>query len=372
MTNQILKTLVFAVLLFNYSVGTAQDIALDWAKGMGGTDYDYGKSITTDASGNVYTTGYFQGTANFDPSGGTYNLTSAGDYDIFIQKIDASGNLVWAKKMGGASADKGISLSIDAFGNVYTTGCFAETADFDPSTGTYNLTSAGSYDIFIQKLDADGNFVWAKAMGGTYADLGKSITTDASGNVYTTGYFYGTADFDPSGDTYNLTSAGQSDIFIQKLDADGNFVWAKRMGGASYDYGFSITTDASGNVYTTGYFEGTADFEPSAGTSNLTSAGGGNIFVAKYAQTNVGISDWSASSISIYPNPVNDKLSIVNNQLAIKNVEITDLAGKTMVSRQISDNNSNIEIDLSDLNHGMYVVLIRTDKELFTAKIVKE
>jgi len=345
-----------------------------WAKAMGGTSTDTGYSITTDASGNVYTTGFFQGTADFDPSAGTTNLTSAGSSDIFIQKLDASGTLIWAKRMGGTSFDYGNSITTDASGNVYTTGYFKETADFDPSSGTTDLTSAGSYDIFIQKLDASGDFVWAKAMGGTSTDIGYSITTDASGNVYTTGFFQGTADFDPSAGTTNLTSAGSSDIFIQKLDASGTLIWAKAMGGISGDYGMSITTDAYGNVYTTGTFQGTADFDPSVGTTNLTSAGEYDIFVAKYTQSGLSVSDFSVSGISIYPNPTNSKLTIDNEGLTIKNIEITDLTGKTLksFSNIPIEQFSNYEIDLSHFVNGIYLLSMQTDKEIFTTKIVKE
>ena len=96
---------------------------------------------------------------------------------------------------------------------------------------------------------------------------------DASGNVYTTGYFQGTVDFDPGAGTFNLTSAGLQDIFISKLDAAGNFVWAKQLGGTLNDVGYSIALDTSGNVYTTGFFRDTVDFDPGAGTFNLTPAG---------------------------------------------------------------------------------------------------
>ena len=68
--------------------------------------------------------------------------------------------------MGGTGYDEGYSIALDASGNVYTTGYFYRTADFDPATGTFNLASAGNYDILISKLDVSGNFVWAKAMGG--------------------------------------------------------------------------------------------------------------------------------------------------------------------------------------------------------------
>ena len=255
-----------------------------WAKSMGGTGDDYGMSITTDALGNVYTTGNFRDTVDFDPGVGVLNLTSAGLYDMFIQKLDPNGNLLWAKSLGGSGFDQGVSITTDALGNVYTTGDFDTIVDFDPGVGTLNLTSAGVSDIFIQKLDANGNLIWAKSMGGTSEDFGHAITTDALGNVYTTGWFSAIVDFDPGTGTLNLTTAGIYDIFIQKLDANGNLIWAKSMGGTGDDYGTSITVDALGNVYTTGYFETIVDFDPGVGTLNLTSAGASDIFIQKLSQ----------------------------------------------------------------------------------------
>ncbi len=251
-----------------------------WAKSMGSPGGEAAKSIAVDASGNVYTTGYFGNTVDFNPGAGTANLT-AGNFDIFISKLDASGNYVWAKAMGGIDDDQASSIAVDASGNVYTTGYFFGTADFNPGAGTANHTTAGGRDIFISKLDASGNYVWSKAMGGTTLDISKGIKVDASGNVYTTGYFMGIADFDPSAATANLTSAGSTDIFISKLDASGNYVWAKKMGGTGEDIGYGIAVNASGNVYTTGYFNVTADFDPGAGTANLTSAGSADIFISK-------------------------------------------------------------------------------------------
>jgi hypothetical protein len=255
-----------------------------WAKSFGTSSRDRGISITKDASGNVYTTGFFGNTVDFDPGAGTANLTSVGGYDIFLQKLDASGNFIWAKSFGGSSNDYGSSSTIDASGNVYTTGQFPETADLAPGAGTANFTSVGGLDIFVQKLDSSGNFIWAKSFGSSSSDRGSSVTTDASGNVYTTGYYIGTVDLDPGADTANYTSAGGSDIFVQKLDASGNFIWAKSFGGSSDDWGNSITLDASGNVYTTGFFLETADFDPGSDTANFTSAGGWDIFVQKMSQ----------------------------------------------------------------------------------------
>lgn len=254
---------------------------LVWAKRMGGSSGDYGYSIAVDASGNVYTTGMFWGTADFDPGPGTLDLTAAGLFDAFISKLDPSGNLVWAKSFSSSSGVQGVSIAVDASGNVYTTGNSNGIVDFDPGPGTYNLTSPGGGDCFVSKLDAMGNFVWAKSMGNTGGDFSFSIAVDASGNVYTTGYFQGTVDFDPGPGTQDLTSIDDRDIFISKLDALGNYVWAKRMGGASYDAGYSIALDASGNVYTTGFFQGTGDFDPGTNVYSLVSNGFTDIFVSK-------------------------------------------------------------------------------------------
>jgi hypothetical protein len=253
-----------------------------WAKRIGGVDTDEGLAIALDPSGNVYATGVFRVTADFDPSAGVFNLTSAGDADIFILKLDASGNFLWAKQMGGIVNDFGFSIALDASNNVYATGSFGDTADFDPGIGTFDLISAGNTDNFVSKLDSNGNFLWAKQLGGTDDDDSYAIAVDAIGNVYTIGTFYATADFDPGVGTYNLTAVGQYDIFISKLDASGNFSWAKQIGGAMSDEGYAIAVDASGNVFTTGSFAGIVDFDPGAGTFNLT-AGLGNldVFVSK-------------------------------------------------------------------------------------------
>jgi beta-propeller repeat-containing protein len=250
-----------------------------WAKDIGGAAADVGLGLSLYSSGNVYITGWFQGTVDF----GTTTLSSkSGTFDIFITKLDSGGDFIWAKGIGGALEDVGQAVSVDYFGNVYTTGWFNGTVDFDPGTGVSNLiSSAGSPDIFISKLDSDGNFVWAKGMGGTFSDVGYGIFVDSSANVYTTGFFGGTADFDPGSGTAWLTSNGSEDIFISKLNSSGNFVWGKAMGGSSVDYGYDIFVDSSGNVYTTGFFQDTVDFDPGVETSDLSSNGFKDIFVSK-------------------------------------------------------------------------------------------
>ena len=269
-----------------------------WAKQFNEswTSVAYGYSIAVDSLGNVYTTGFFRGTVDFDPGAGASNLTSAGstgNVDAFVSKLDSTGAFVWVKQFTGTGNkdELGYSIAVDSSGNVYTTGSFSGTTDFDPDPAggaVANLTSAVGADVFVSKLNSTGAFVWVKQFGGTSSEQGRSIAVDSSGNVYTTGFFQGTADFDPDpagGAVANLTSAGVLEVFVSKLNSTGAFVWAKRLGGTGNDEGKSVTVDASGNVYTAGRFADTADFDPGAGTSNLTSAGGFDVFVSKLDAT---------------------------------------------------------------------------------------
>lgn len=261
-----------------------------WAKRMGGIQDDYGYSSAVDGSGNVYTTGFFSDVADFDPGPGIANLTASGfSRDIFVQKLDASGNFVWAKRMGAGGNHYGYSIALDGSGNVHTTGRFSNTVDFDPGAGTANLTAL-SIDVFVQKLDTDGNYIWAKQMVGSGDDpsaSGRSIAVDGSGNVYTTGDFEETVDFDPGAGTANLTSVGGDDIFVSKLDASGNYLCAFSLGDPDLDdeeFVSSIALSASGDIFISGHqYSATMDYDPGPGVYNLINTADPKAnFIAQY------------------------------------------------------------------------------------------
>ena len=344
-----------------------------WAKQMGGNSIDNGNSITTDTNGNLYTTGYFQLTVDFDPGTGTANLTSLGISDIFIQKLDANGNFQWAKHMGGTGIDSGSSITTDINGNVFTIGNFYDTVDFDPGAGITYLTSIGSVDSFIQKLDTNGNFLWVNQIGGNSEDYGESITTDANGSIYTTGNFRNIVDFDPGVGTANLTSLGSNDIFIQKLNTSGNLLWVVQIGGGYSDGGISITTDTNGNVYTTGSFSGTVDFDPGIGITNFTSLGFSDIFIQKLYQTPLGLLENSfADNYVLYPNPTDGKFSInFENTQESLTVRLLSILGQEIQIKKFQNTNY-LQLELKQPN-GIYVLEITNYKgEKAVYKLIKK
>lgn len=276
------QVILLSGLCMTLSAMTLYAQTFDWAIGLGASGFDIGYGITSDGKGNIYVAGRFNGTMDFNPGTGVDTLRSAGGNDIFLAKYDAAGNYVWAKGMGGKGTDWARGVAVDASGNIYITGYFAETADFNPGPGIDTVRSAGGSDVFLAKYDQNGNYLWAKGIGGNKSDNAFGVAVDGKGGVYIAGYFNGTADFDPGAGIDTLVSLGLGDIFLAKYDSDGNYAWAKRLGNKSDDQSWGLAVDGSGYVYVIGTFGGTVDFDPVRGVDTLMSMGGSDIFIAKY------------------------------------------------------------------------------------------
>ncbi|MBL7911613.1 MAG: SBBP repeat-containing protein [Bacteroidia bacterium] len=274
-----LTTICFLLVLLSGTETFSQIPVFQWVHNYGSTFAEDGQSVAVDATGNVFAVGAFRNTIDFDPGPATMALTSSGVTDVYITKIDANGNNLWAKQIGNGFAEYVNDIAIDPSGNLLITGAFQSSVDFDPGPSTSVLVASG-IDVFVLKLDNNGNFLWARNMGGTSTDQGISITTTSAGEVITVGEFNGTADFNPGPSIANLTSFGGADIFVSKLDASGNFVWANGFGGTGTDAGLGITTNSLG-VFFTGYFQGIADFDPSVATYTLNSSGSNDVFLCR-------------------------------------------------------------------------------------------
>lgn len=271
---KLVRGLLSLLLMWGTSWGTAYSQGQYWARHAGGATTDEATDISVDGSGNTYTTGYFTAAASF----GTITLSSLGVTDVFISKTDPSGFFEWAIKAGGSASDRALSIKTDAAGNSYITGFFYGTATF----GTQTLTSAGVQDVFVAKYDNTGAFVWATSAGGSGSDIGNAVNVDNSGNVVITGEFAGTATF---GSTTLTSLGGSVDVFTAKLDASGNFLWAKKGSAHATDRGIDVACDPSGNVYITGQFTDTITFDNTYQT-NMFNA----IFVVKYNAN--GVEQW--------------------------------------------------------------------------------
>ncbi len=255
-----------------------------WAKRIGGTEVTVGNAICLDDSNNVYITGYFTGTTDFDPDSlSSFYMTGLGvNKNAFIVKLDSSGNFGWAKAMLG-DLSSGNCIAVDNSGNVYTSGEGDSITDYDPGPATFYLT--GLTGTYISKLNRDGDFIWAKSFNrvSSYECTSMSMALDSACNLYIAGYYEGTVDFDPDNiNVTNFSANGDHDIYITKLDSTGDLSWIKSIGGSGYDKAYSIKVDNLGNIYTTGYFANTVDFDPGPGVYNIL---GHNCFILKLDST---------------------------------------------------------------------------------------
>ena len=256
--------------------------SLLWAKRIGAAGVAGGYGIAVDAAGNVFIGGNFNGTVDFDPGPGAKNLTSAGSFDAFLAKYDDSGALLWAHAFGANLFEEARCLALDTSGNVFIAGIFNGTVDFDPGPANTALEAAGNSELYLAKYSSAGALLWARQLEGTGAERVLGMATGIGGQVYLTGHFEDSVDFDPGAGVQSLDALGDADLFFAQYDAGGALVWAKSVGGFFYEEARGIATDRFGNVYLTGRYGETVDFDPGPGIAELDNAGINDAFFAKY------------------------------------------------------------------------------------------
>lgn len=219
-----------------------------WAKTLGSANQDIATSVATDSAGNVFVGGLANGRNGF------------------AAKYSSDGAPLWNKSFGNTGIHAGITrvndIAVDSGGSAFVIGTFSGQTDFDPGPADYSLTSNGDEDVFVLKLDANGNFVWAVSFGGKQSDTGEAIFVDGRGFVYTTGSFEEEMDVDPDPDRqFKLYSEGDDDIFVVRYSNGGELRRAWSMGGNRDAIGRDIAVDAAGNVYIAGDFMGLVDLD---------------------------------------------------------------------------------------------------------------
>jgi len=217
---------------------------VEWALQLGGRYGDTVQRIAVDPAGSIYVLAQFADTASF----GGEPLVAAGNagVDIAVAKYDASGHHLWSKRFGNELEDGARGLAVDPAGNITFAGSFEKAIEL----GGKSYTSAGESDIFVVHLSTDGAFQWARVWGSPREDVGHGVAADAAGNAVITGWFQGAVDFG-SGE---LTSAGNKDVFVTKLDATGALVWVQTFGDRDHDQGRAIAVDGQGQPVVTGIF----------------------------------------------------------------------------------------------------------------------
>jgi len=247
-----------------------QPVTWDWAVRAGGISYDYCEAMCTDNEDNIYVTGSLCDNSSF----GSIELT-IDDGEMYVAKFN-NGNWIWVQQF---TADQCNAIATDSNLNTYITGSFVGSAAF----GSNYLYESGVHsNVFVAKLDLNGNWVWAISVGDIWEDSGRCIAIGSNGDVYVAGKFKLTATF---GNISLNCSSAESDIFIAKLDSSGNWLWAKKIGGPNNETCNSIAVDSNDNIYLTGNFNGTATFGSNSISSSENSS---DIYVAKIS--NIG--DW--------------------------------------------------------------------------------
>jgi len=260
-----------------------------------------GSDITTNGiNGPMFSTGSFTGTADFDPTASTYNLTAnSSNGAVYVQQLhSASSVFVWAVAIqpSVSSPSTVTSSSIIADNDyIYITGSFSGTVDFDPGAAISNLTASGGKDAYVLKLTTAGAFVWVRKIGGVSDDAGVCISNN--GNLNIVGTFSGTIDLDPSGLTLNRTSNGLKDFFVLKLTTAGNMLWGTSIGGTGDDVATSVVSGSYGIVIS-GNYEATVDFNPDTPVYNVTNVdSGADGFLLKLSDA--GVMGWVANINSV-------------------------------------------------------------------------
>ncbi len=302
-----------------------------WEVTWGGPFADYARKVAMDPSGFVYVIGFYGGTVDFNPGADVYELVSAGKRDVYLSKFDSDGNFVWAESWGGTIHDNGYGVCTDATHvyitgyidrdifvkkldtsgvvvwentlggvyfdsgvdivaadhGVYVTGMFRGEVDFDPDpTGEDLHTSVATQDAFLVSFDpVTGAFNWAADWGsdnpiGVICTYGIAVDVDDLMQVYVTGYFDDVCDFDPDPATENwITTNGARDAYLTQFDSNGNWYQVATWGGIESDNSFDLVASGNGNVYVTGWFGDTCDFDPMGGGNFTTSQGESDVYI---------------------------------------------------------------------------------------------
>lgn len=265
-------------LVFAYSFGGASNLLNESAN-----------AVVLDKQGNAYITGTFGKDIDFDPGVGKTILSAPYANEVFLLSLNSEGKFRYASSIAENNQNDqirqiGKSIAVDDEGSIFLTGTFSgKNIDFDPGTNKVLFTSQGQ-DIFLAKYDKTGKYIFNKVIGGNDVDEVNKLQLDHDNNILICGYFKSYYnDFDPGFDSAQLMLHGRQDIYFAKYDKNGNYVFAKSIGGTKYDEAISLAVATDNSFIVTGSFQNkNVDFDPGPGIHILNSVYGSDLFFARY------------------------------------------------------------------------------------------
>ena len=381
-----------------------------WARGARGSNYDWVYSAATDSVGNTYLCGeFYSKTLSFGPLALNNTTTTDSFDDLYVVKYDSSGTPVWALRQGGTGSDQAISLGLDGCGHLYVATNFSSSHFFigttsmdispygrnyiekmdlngnvlwakspsdtcnywvpyiavsptgniymhgefdygDLAMGHDTLVSYGSSDIFVAKMDSSGNVDWARNIGGIQDEYPTCLKIDRDENVFIGGSYQSTT---LNFQSFFIENNGVHNIYLAKLDSSGNELWAINAGGTYQDYAYSIALDTSKNIYMTGEFYSSSI---TFGDSTLTNIRHSDVYIAKYNYPISGVTtiNKSTKEIALYPNPTTNLVHILGADAC--DIEAVDILGQKCNIPYI--NGAVTTLDLTTLPNGLYTILV--------------
>jgi hypothetical protein len=295
----------------------------------------------------------------------------------FVAELDENGQVVWYKILYSSNTIHltGMAFCPGSEPGIVITGSFQGTVDFDPGIEESLVSSVGSWrDIYVEKLDMTGNYLWSYAAGGDNYDFGWELATTNDGQVFATGSFEEGMDFDWSSDNFQVAEYGGGDAYVVHLDSDGTLLDVQTIGGPSQENGTAIATDGVGNVYTGGTFRSDVC---TVGSFELENTVPGDFafdnYITKFSLSDIPdfIGEIQKNTLEVYPNPSTGLYLIDLSKLSgTSEISTYSAAGKLL--NKFNSSGPKLQLDLRTFDSGLYVIKVINNAAVFTQQIIKE
>lgn len=347
-----------------------QNLNTIWVRQVGAAYHTLGDDVTFGPDGLVYACGDFEVTIDLNTGPETWMVNTLGVWDSFVICLDEAGNFMWGNLIQSAGEEDIVGIECNQYNELFVTGSFGGTTEVQVNEEeVIVLENQGGLDIYIAMIDVFGEFEWFEIIGSETDEKSHSLDVDDFGNIYLTGEFESSVDFDPSSGTYYLYSEGLLDAFALGLNTSGDMIWCSQMGSGGNDCGYGIHGTIESDVFVTGQFSETAMV---MGTDSITSQGWRDAFLWKIKESPVLMPEIQEfDGFGIWPNPCLEVLNVRLDQLCDDvMVSLFSLSGELILIERHA-HSSVLEIDLQEIPSGEYFIEIILNGTKKRGKIMK-